>query len=91
VFDVFLQFKSHVERLLKTQIIIHVQSDWGGEFRNLRSFFQKHRIMHRVACPHTHQQNSAAGRKHRQIVETGLALRLFRFVSGVTPLPLLVL
>jgi histone deacetylase 1/2 len=29
VFDVFLQFQAHVERLLKHKII-HVQSDWGG-------------------------------------------------------------
>ena len=28
VFDVFIQFQAHVERLLK-QKIIHVQSDWG--------------------------------------------------------------
>jgi hypothetical protein len=38
VFDVFLQFQAHVERLLKTKIII-VQSDWGGEYQNLNSFF----------------------------------------------------
>lgn len=29
VFDVFIQFQAHVERLLKHKII-HVQSDWGG-------------------------------------------------------------
>ena len=34
VFDVFLQFQAHVERLLKHKII-HVQSDWGGEYHNL--------------------------------------------------------
>jgi hypothetical protein len=27
-----------------------------------------------VSCPHTHQQNGSAERKHRHIVETGLAL-----------------
>lgn len=31
-------------------------------------------ISHRVSCPHTHQQNGSAERKHRHIVETGLAL-----------------
>jgi hypothetical protein len=30
-------------------------------------------ITHRVSCPHTHQQNGSAERKHRHIVETGLA------------------
>jgi histone deacetylase 1/2 len=29
VFDVFLQFQTHVERLFKHKIL-HVQSDWGG-------------------------------------------------------------
>jgi hypothetical protein len=30
-------------------------------------------IGHRISCPHTPQQNWAAERKHRHIVETGLA------------------
>jgi histone deacetylase 1/2 len=38
VFDVFLQFQAHVKRLLKTKII-SVQSDWGGEYHNLNTFF----------------------------------------------------
>jgi histone deacetylase 1/2 len=73
VFDVFVQFQTHVERLLGHKIL-HVQSDWGGEYRNLNTFFHKLGIIHRVACPHTHQQNSAAERKHRHIVKTGLTL-----------------
>jgi histone deacetylase 1/2 len=73
VFDVFIQFQAHVERILHHKII-HLQSDWGGEYRNLNTFFQKQGIVHRVACPHTHQQNGAAERKHRHIVETGLTL-----------------
>jgi hypothetical protein len=31
-------------------------------------------ITNRVSCPHAHQQNSAAERKHRHIVNVGLAL-----------------
>jgi histone deacetylase 1/2 len=73
VFNVFLQFQAHVERLLKTKII-SVQSDWSGEYHNLNTFFQKLGISHRVSCPHTHQQNGVAERKHRHIVETGLTL-----------------
>ena len=73
VFDVFIQFQAHVERLLK-QKIIHVQSDWGGEYHNLNTFFNKLGISHCVSCPHTHQQNGTAERKHRHLVETGLTL-----------------
>ena len=29
---------------------------------------------HHVACPHAHQQNGSAERKHRHIVEVGLSL-----------------
>jgi hypothetical protein len=38
------------------------------------TFFRSLGITHRVSCPHTHQQNGLAERKHRHIVETGLAL-----------------
>jgi histone deacetylase 1/2 len=73
VFNVFLQFQSHIERLLKHKIL-HVQSDWGGEYIKLNAFFQKIGISHRVSCPHTHQQNRSAERKHHHIVEIGLTL-----------------
>jgi histone deacetylase 1/2 len=46
----------------------------GGEYQTLNSFFQKHSIIHKVSCPHGHQQNGAAERKHRHIVEVGLTL-----------------
>jgi histone deacetylase 1/2 len=73
VFDIFLQFQRHVERLLNRKII-HVQTDWGGEYIKLNQFFSNIGISHRVSCPHTHQQNGTAERKHRHIVETGLTL-----------------
>jgi histone deacetylase 1/2 len=73
VFKVFLQFQQHVERLLGRKII-HVQSDWGGEYHRLNQFFTDIGISHRVSYPHTHQQNGTAERKHRHIVETGLTL-----------------
>ena len=75
VFDVFLKFQTHVERLLQHKII-HVLSNWGGggEYRNLNTFFEKLKISHRVSCPHTHQQNGSGERKHRHLVETGLTL-----------------
>jgi histone deacetylase 1/2 len=73
VYDVFLQFQKHVERLLNCKII-HVQSDWGREYEKLHPFFHGLGISHRVSCPHTHQQNGTTERKHRHIVETGLTL-----------------
>jgi hypothetical protein len=46
-----------------------------GNIRKLIThFFRSLGIAHRVSCPHTHQQNGSAERKHRHIVETGLAL-----------------
>jgi hypothetical protein len=70
---IFTQFQKYVERYFNLKIK-SVQSDWGGEFRSLNKFFENCGIVHRVACPHTHQQNGAVERKHRHIVETGLAL-----------------
>lgn len=71
---IFLQFQTHAERLLDTKIKF-VQSDWGGEYQKLHTqFFRTLGIAHHVSCPHTHQQNGSAERKHCHIVETGLAL-----------------
>jgi histone deacetylase 1/2 len=71
--QVFYNFQAHVERLLQTKIRA-IQSDWGGEYHRLHRYFQNVGISHRVSCPHTSQQNGIAERKHRHIVETGLAL-----------------
>lgn len=62
--------------LLKDNLIekFSLQSDWGGEYEKLNSFFSKIGITHLVSCPHAHQQNGAAERKHRHIVEVGLFL-----------------
>jgi len=73
VFQVFLNFQNLVERKLNSKIIA-MQSDWGGEYEKLNSFFQKLGISHHVSCPHAHQQNGSAERKHRHIVDMGLAL-----------------
>jgi hypothetical protein len=69
----FLEFQKLVERLLKKKIIA-VQPDWGGEYEGLHSYFHASGISHLVSCPHTHQQNADAKRKHRHIVKMGLAL-----------------
>jgi hypothetical protein len=51
-----------------------MQSDWGGEYEKLNSFFTRIGITHHVSCPHTHQQNGFTERKHRHIVDVGLAI-----------------
>ena len=42
--------------------------------KKLNSFFQRIGIAHRESCPHAHQQNGAAERKHGHIVEVGIAI-----------------
>lgn len=73
VFQVFRQFQALVERQLDSKILT-VQSDWGGEYEKPNSFFKTLGISHHVSCPHAHQQNGSAKRKHRHIVEVGLSL-----------------
>jgi hypothetical protein len=73
VFKKFQEFQNLVERLFNRKIIA-VQSDWGGEYEKLNPFFTKIGISHHVSCPHAHQQNGSAERKHRHIVEVGLSL-----------------
>ena len=51
-----------------------MQTDWGGEYERLNSFFRQIGITHHVSCPHAHQQNGPAERKHRHIVDVGLSL-----------------
>jgi hypothetical protein len=68
----FLQFQALAERLLNSEII-SVQSDWGGEYRNLHSYFRSQGITHCISCPYTHQQGCVE-RKHRLLIDTTLAL-----------------
>jgi len=73
VFQCFRDFQTLVERQFDKKIR-SIQTDWGGEYQALSSFFRRGGIMHRVSCPHAHQQNGSAERKHRHIVEVGLTL-----------------
>jgi hypothetical protein len=72
VLQKFHEFQSLVEQLFDRKIVA-VQSDWGGEYEKLNSFFTKVGITHLVSYPRAHQQNGAAERKHRHIVEVGLS------------------
>jgi hypothetical protein len=73
VYQVFLNFQNFVERQFQCKIKT-MQTNWGGEYEKLNSFFQKIGIFHHISCPRAHQQNGSAERKHGHIVEVGLAL-----------------
>jgi histone deacetylase 1/2 len=73
VFQRFQDFQHLVERMFD-QKILAMQTDWGGEYQKLNTFFQRIGISHHVSCPYAHQQNGSAKRKHRHIVEVGLSL-----------------
>jgi len=73
VFQCFRDFQNLVERQFDKKIRA-MQADWGGEYKSLNSFFKRVGIHHLVSCPHAHQQNGAAERKHRHIVEMGITL-----------------
>jgi len=73
VFQRFHDFQQLVERQFDCKIK-SVQTDWGGEYQSLSTFFQRIGIAHHVSCPHAHQQNGSAECKHRHIVEVGLTL-----------------
>jgi hypothetical protein len=54
VFKFFQEFQCLVERMFNRKIIA-MQTDWGGEYEWLNSFFGSIDISHHVSCPHTHQ------------------------------------
>jgi hypothetical protein len=51
--EVFQKFHNLVERLFNKKILA-VQTDQGGEYQKLNTFFQPIRISHHVSCPYTH-------------------------------------
>ena len=73
VYSIFHQFQTLVKRQFSFKIKF-IQTDWGGEYRKLSTFFKTIGTQHRLICPHTHEKNSTVERRHRHIVETGLTL-----------------
>ena len=49
-------------------------SDNDGEFSKLRPILAARGISHFTTAPHTPQQNGTVERRHRHIVNTGMAL-----------------
>jgi hypothetical protein len=53
-FQKFKEFQALVERLFDKKIL-DVQTDWGGEYQKLHSFFSQVGISNHVSCPYAHQ------------------------------------
>ena len=73
VYDIFVKFKKLVENYF-SRTIKTLYTDRGGEFLALRHFLSNHGISHLTTPPHTPEHNGYSERRHRHIVETGLAL-----------------
>ena len=74
--------------LVQTQFSCNIkvfQSDGGTEFTNnqVRTLLSQNGTHHRLSCPYTPQQNGRAERKHRHIVETGLAIMFNAHVPAI--------
>jgi hypothetical protein len=54
VFQCFRDFQQLVERQFNRKILA-IQTNWGGEYQGLTSFFKRVIISHHVSCPHAHQ------------------------------------
>jgi len=70
---IFPNFNNLVEKYFNLPIV-SINSDNGGEFIKLKTFFVTHDISHYTTPPHTPELNAIAERRHRHIVETGKAL-----------------
>lgn len=51
-----------------------LQTDWGGEYRNVSNYLQTQGIIHYISCPYTQEQNAAVERRNRIIIEKGTNL-----------------
>jgi histone deacetylase 1/2 len=69
----FKQFKLQVENQFD-DTIKYVQSDNESELKSFITFLQQAGIVHHFSCPYNSAQNGGVERKHRHVIETGLAL-----------------
>ena len=75
VLSMFKHFKSMVETQHNSKLKI-LRTDNGSEYTNaeFQSFCSVNGILHQTSCPRTPEQNGVSERKHRHVVEKGLAL-----------------
>jgi Reverse transcriptase (RNA-dependent DNA polymerase) len=79
VATIFEQFKVLVENLLSCTIKT-VQTDGGTEFKPI--IRSNPGIQFHLSCPYTPQQNGLVERKHRQVVELGLATMFYAAIPS---------
>uniref|UniRef100_A0A2N9GP84 Integrase catalytic domain-containing protein n=1 Tax=Fagus sylvatica TaxID=28930 RepID=A0A2N9GP84_FAGSY len=74
-YQVFTQFQAMVNTQFSLPIQV-LRTDCGGEFTSnaFKQFCANKGIIHQLSCPHTPQQNGAAERKHRHLIQCALAL-----------------
>lgn len=72
---IFIHFKNHMENLF-SKTIKKLRSDGGGEFTShkFKAILANSGIIHQVSCPYMPSQNGVAERKHRNLIETIIAL-----------------
>ena len=73
VYTIFPKFKSMVENYFKTSLIT-LYTDGETEYKSLQSYFVSQGIQHQVSPPYTLEHVGSTERKHRHVVETGLAM-----------------
>jgi hypothetical protein len=73
VLSVFTRFQCLVENFFNCTIK-SVQTDRGGEFILVQKLLVCKGVSYQQTCPHTHYQNGSVERRHRHVVDTGLAL-----------------
>ena len=69
----FTNFLQYIERQFNANVK-SFQLDFGGEFQKLQPFLQSQGMNHRLAYPHTHEENGVAERKIIYVMDTGLTL-----------------
>ena len=63
-----------------------LRTDNGSEYTNaeFQSYCSAYGILHQSSCPHTPEQNGVSERKHRHVVETGLALLISHIILFIS-------
>src|SRR3954471_18438929 len=81
VFQEYTDFTNMIQTQFQKRIKIF-RSDGAKEYlsSSMQNLLKTHGTIHQQSCPHTHQQNGTAERKHRHLLEVTRSLLLFACV-----------